>query len=191
MRTENARSGSHFGGFTHIHISFLTISALAIFFQYLFFIVYTQWSYASELLRNHKIMLDILVLSSIDLILLISFYRILGSGLKSKVAKRFYSVLALSLLFASIALSLYLLISEQIGVWRYGEITKVSLVPVIFIVLPIQALYLFYWGIVFMRGHKIRYAIPKIEIVVFVVFSLITILAIVVGFSGITTTGNI
>lgn len=189
IRKENITSGFRFRQLSS-RTSLFTISGLVLFLQYLFFIVYTQWSYDTELFKNNKLELDTLVLSTLDLVALISVYRIMGSEIKSKVAKRFYSVLAMSLLFGSMAMSLYLLVSEQIGVWRYGHFEKVSLTPVIFIVLPIQALYLSYWGIVFVRGHRIRDAIPKIEIAVFVVFSLIAILAIVVGFSGISSTGQ-
>ncbi len=183
--------GFHVGRYFDKRSSFFAISGAVLFFQYLFFIMYAEWSYDSELFRNNKLVLDSLVLSSVDLVALISVYRILGSNIKSRVAKRFYSVLAMSFLFAGIAVSLYYLVSEQVGVLRYGYISKVSLVPVIFIVLPIQALYLFYWGIVLVRGHQIRYFVPKIEIAVFLVFSLIAILAIIIGFSGISTTGNI
>ena len=172
-------------------ITFFTLSGVVIFLQHLFFVFYTQWSYDSELLRSNKIVFDTLVLSTVDLIALICVYRILGSRMiKSKVAKRFYSVLAISFLFASIAVSLYILISEQIGLVRNGYVPKISLAPVIFIVLPIQALYLIYWGIVFVRENKIRYVVPRIERAVFIVFSLITILAIIVGLFGITTTGG-
>lgn len=143
MRRENIGRGFYFA-LSGSSSSFFTISGLVLFFQYLFFIVYTQWSYDSELFRSNKIALDTLVLSTADLAALISVYRIMGSGIKSKVAKRFYSVLAMSFLFSSIAVSLYLLILEQIGMWRFGHIVKVSLTPVIFIVLPIQALYLLY-----------------------------------------------
>ena len=189
MRKENIAHGFGFRR-SSSRSTLFTISGLVLFLQYLFFIIYTQWSYDTELFRNNKIELDTLVLSTVSLVALIVVYRIMGSEIKSKVAKRFYSVLAMSLLFGSMAISLYLLVSEQIGIWRYGHFEKVSLTPVIFIVLPIQALYLSYWGIVFVRGHRIRDAVPKIEIAVFVVFSLITILAILVGFSGISSTGH-
>ena len=179
-----------FGGIIDKKLLFIYLAGFVLLLQYFFFTFYAEWTYHSDFFRGNKVTLDSLVLSAINFIVLVGVYKILGARMKNKIAKQFYSIISISSVFSVIAISLYMIFAEQIGLWRYGSIIKVSLLPVAFIILPIQAIYLFYWRVVFVRGNRIRYVLPQVEIFVFLLFSFVSILAIIVGLYWVITSGG-